>query len=73
MSGSWFVSCCLSGLLSFIVKRTFPATAINSIGSHSVGLEHQENFNEVYIVGDCLEPRKIYHAIHEAAFIGRTI
>ncbi len=33
----------------------------------------RENFGEVYPVGDCLSPRKIYQAIHEAAFVGRTI
>ncbi|MCX5906557.1 MAG: NAD(P)/FAD-dependent oxidoreductase [Deltaproteobacteria bacterium] len=33
----------------------------------------QENFREVYAVGDCVEPRKIYQAIHEASFVGRTI
>ena len=33
----------------------------------------KENFKEVYMVGDCLEPRKIYQAIHEGAFVGRTI
>jgi NADPH-dependent 2,4-dienoyl-CoA reductase/sulfur reductase-like enzyme len=31
------------------------------------------NFSEVRVIGDCLEPRKIYQAIHEGAFAGRTI
>jgi len=31
------------------------------------------NFPEVRVIGDCLEPRKIYQAIHEGAFVGRTI
>jgi 2,4-dienoyl-CoA reductase-like NADH-dependent reductase (Old Yellow Enzyme family)/thioredoxin reductase len=31
------------------------------------------NFSEVYAIGDCVEPRKIYQAVHEAAFIGRMI
>jgi NADPH-dependent 2,4-dienoyl-CoA reductase/sulfur reductase-like enzyme len=31
------------------------------------------NFAEVRVIGDCLEPRKIYQAIHEGAFVGRTI
>jgi len=33
----------------------------------------KENFREVYVIGDCLEPRKIYQAIHEGAFAGRAI
>ena len=33
----------------------------------------QENFREVYLIGDCLTPRKIYQAIHEGAFAGRAI
>ena len=33
----------------------------------------RENFQEVYLIGDCLEPRKIYQAIHEGAFAGRAI
>ncbi|MBI5966303.1 MAG: FAD-dependent oxidoreductase [Deltaproteobacteria bacterium] len=33
----------------------------------------RENFQEVYVIGDCLEPRKVYHAIHEGAFAGRAI
>jgi len=33
----------------------------------------RENFPEVQVIGDCLEPRKIYQAIHEGAFAGRTI
>jgi 2-enoate reductase len=30
-------------------------------------------FPEVQVIGDCLEPRKIYQAIHEGAFAGRAI
>jgi NADPH-dependent 2,4-dienoyl-CoA reductase/sulfur reductase-like enzyme len=33
----------------------------------------QESFPEVFVIGDCLEPRKIYQAIHEGAFAGRVI
>jgi len=33
----------------------------------------RENFQEVYIIGDCSEPRKIYQAVHEGAFAGRAI
>ena len=33
----------------------------------------KENFRDVYVIGDCLEPRKIYQAIHEGAFAGRAI
>jgi len=31
------------------------------------------NFAEVHAIGDCLESRKIYQAVHEGAFAGRTI
>jgi len=31
------------------------------------------NFAEVQVVGDCLQPRKIYQAVHEGAFAGRAI
>jgi 2,4-dienoyl-CoA reductase-like NADH-dependent reductase (Old Yellow Enzyme family)/thioredoxin reductase len=31
------------------------------------------NFPEVQVIGDCLEPRKVYQAIHEGAFVGRAI
>ncbi len=33
----------------------------------------RKNFPEVQVIGDCLEPRKIYQAVHEGAFAGRTI
>jgi 2,4-dienoyl-CoA reductase-like NADH-dependent reductase (Old Yellow Enzyme family)/thioredoxin reductase len=33
----------------------------------------RKNFVEVHAIGDCLEPRKIYQAVHEGAFAGRTI
>jgi len=33
----------------------------------------RESFRDVYAVGDCVEPRKIYQAIHEGAFAGRMI
>lgn len=33
----------------------------------------KDNFTEVYAIGDCVEPRKIYQAIHEGAFVGRAI
>ncbi len=32
-----------------------------------------ESFQDIYVIGDCVEPRKIYQAIHEAAFAGRAI
>jgi len=31
------------------------------------------SFKNVYIIGDCVAPRKIYDAIHEGAFVGRKI
>lgn len=33
----------------------------------------RESYTEVYVIGDCLEPRKVYQAIHEGAFAGRAI
>jgi 2,4-dienoyl-CoA reductase-like NADH-dependent reductase (Old Yellow Enzyme family)/thioredoxin reductase len=33
----------------------------------------RKNFAEVQVIGDCLEPRKIYQAVHEGAFAGRAI
>ncbi len=33
----------------------------------------RKNFAEVHAIGDCLEPRKIYQAVHEGAFAGRAI
>jgi 2,4-dienoyl-CoA reductase-like NADH-dependent reductase (Old Yellow Enzyme family)/thioredoxin reductase len=33
----------------------------------------RESFSELYVIGDCVEPRKIYQAIHEGAFAGRAI
>jgi 2-enoate reductase len=33
----------------------------------------RESFSDVYVIGDCVEPRKIYQAIHEGAFAGRAI
>ncbi|MDI6754959.1 MAG: NAD(P)/FAD-dependent oxidoreductase [Thermodesulfobacteriota bacterium] len=32
-----------------------------------------ETFGNFFVIGDCLEPRKIYQAIHEGAFTGRAI
>ena len=33
----------------------------------------KEVFKEFYVIGDCLEPRKIYQAVHEGSFVGRAI
>jgi 2,4-dienoyl-CoA reductase-like NADH-dependent reductase (Old Yellow Enzyme family)/thioredoxin reductase len=33
----------------------------------------KENFRECHMIGDCLEPRRIYQAVHEGAFVGRAI
>ena len=33
----------------------------------------KKTFGNIYVIGDCLEPRKIYQAIHEGAFAGRAI
>ena len=33
----------------------------------------RDSFQDLYVIGDCVEPRKIYQAIHEGAFAGRAI
>jgi 2,4-dienoyl-CoA reductase-like NADH-dependent reductase (Old Yellow Enzyme family)/thioredoxin reductase len=33
----------------------------------------RESFKDIYVIGDCVEPRKVYQAIHEGAFVGRAI
>jgi 2-enoate reductase len=33
----------------------------------------KDSFKEVYVIGDCLQPRKIYQAVHEGAYAGRAI
>jgi 2,4-dienoyl-CoA reductase-like NADH-dependent reductase (Old Yellow Enzyme family)/thioredoxin reductase len=33
----------------------------------------RKSFPEVQVIGDCREPRKIYQAVHEGFFVGRTI
>jgi hypothetical protein len=32
-----------------------------------------EKFGDVHVIGDCLQPRKIYEAVQEGAFVGRVI
>jgi 2,4-dienoyl-CoA reductase-like NADH-dependent reductase (Old Yellow Enzyme family)/thioredoxin reductase len=33
----------------------------------------KDAFKEFYVIGDCLEPRKICQAVHEGSFVGRAI
>jgi len=33
----------------------------------------RESFPDIYVIGDCVEPRKVYQAVHEGAFAGRAI
>ena len=33
----------------------------------------KQNFEAFFAIGDCVEPRKIYQAVHEGAFVGRAI
>jgi len=47
--------------------------ALGLRSNQELGQTFKDNFNEVCMIGDCLEPRKIYQAIHEGAFVGRTI
>lgn len=47
--------------------------ALGLISNRELQQELADNFDEVHVIGDCLEPRKIYQAIHEGAFAGRAI
>jgi len=33
----------------------------------------KESYPDVFVIGDCLAPRKVYQAVHEGAFAGRAI
>ena len=47
--------------------------ALGLVSNRELTKDLQENFTEVHVIGDCVEPRKIYQAIHEGAFAGRAI
>jgi len=47
--------------------------ALGLVSNRELTEDLQENFTEVHVIGDCVEPRKIYQAIHEGAFAGRAI
>lgn len=56
-----------------VLKGDSLILALGLISNQKLHQTLKENFNELYIIGDCLEPRKIYQAIHEGAFVGRAI
>jgi pyruvate/2-oxoglutarate dehydrogenase complex dihydrolipoamide dehydrogenase (E3) component len=67
---------------AFLIDRNWNRKVINGdslilasglVSNQELNQPFRENFNEVYMIGDCLEPRKIYQAIHEGAFVGRAI
>jgi len=33
----------------------------------------RESFPDIFVIGDCVQPRKVYQAVHEAAFAARAI
>ena len=56
-----------------VIKGDSVVLALGLISNRELDQELKENFSEVHVIGDCLEPRKIYQAIHEGAFAGRAI
>jgi len=58
-------------------EKTFPGdTLVLALGlapNQELNQAMKENFPEVHVIGDCVEPRKIYQAVHEGAFAGRAI
>ena len=58
-------------------KKSFPAdTVILAVGLKPVNELVQvlkEKIPECYAIGDCVEPRKVFQAIHEGSMIGRRI
>lgn len=55
------------------IKGDSLVLALGLIPNQGLAQALKKNFDEVHIIGDCLKPRKIYQAIHEGAFVGRTI
>jgi len=41
--------------------------------NNDLATELAAGFENVYAIGDCVVPRKIYDAVHEGAFVGRAI
>lgn len=56
-----------------VIKGDSLILALGLSANQELSQTFKDNFDEVYTIGDCLEPRKIYQAIHEGAFVGRTI
>ncbi len=56
-----------------VIKGDSVVLALGLISNRELDQKLKENFSEVHVIGDCLEPRKIYQAIHEGAFAGRAI
>ncbi len=56
-----------------IVRGDSLILALGLVPNQELTTSLQENFPEVHVIGDCVEPRKIYQAVHEGAFAGRAI
>jgi thioredoxin reductase len=58
-------------------KSTFPADTVvvvpKFISNDSLAKELTKRKMEVHTIGDCVEPRRIYHAIHEGHAIGHQL
>ncbi len=58
-------------------SRTFEAdTVVNAMGyvpNNVLGEALRPEVPEVYMIGDCVRPRNILHAVHEAAYVARGI
>jgi len=58
-------------------KSTFPADTVVVVprftSNDALAKELTKHKLEVHTIGDCVEPRRIYHAIHEGHAIGRQL
>jgi 2,4-dienoyl-CoA reductase-like NADH-dependent reductase (Old Yellow Enzyme family)/thioredoxin reductase len=55
------------------VKGDSVVLALGLISNRDLEQELTENFSEFHVIGDCVQPRKVYQAIQEGAFAGRVI
>jgi 2,4-dienoyl-CoA reductase-like NADH-dependent reductase (Old Yellow Enzyme family)/thioredoxin reductase len=56
-----------------VIKGDSLILALGLSANQELSQTFKDNFDKVYTIGDCVEPRKIYQAIHEGAFVGRAI
>jgi 2,4-dienoyl-CoA reductase-like NADH-dependent reductase (Old Yellow Enzyme family)/thioredoxin reductase len=58
-------------------SRKFEAdTVVNAMGyipNNTLGEALKAEFSEVYMIGDCVKPRNILHAVHEASYVARSL